>query len=247
MTISLVDSLEEIKLVKVGCIGLLDKMRLLGAPDAHGNYPDTFRLIAIPMIYAVWERCFTLCHAVALRRLRDLKKHANQLDARQRALWLQKQGFYQRYIDLLRQAGGEDPGLRIKKGPYTALWTFLKELEEWSVRSVDVTVQTDELVMSFSNVNPHVVELNAIALGISDDETFQKIDFGRLHELVLRRNEIGHGGIITPPGNKEFGEIWKFTEDLVNNYCDAFEIWIKTSLADAITGADLRRAHVLGK
>lgn len=87
--------------------------------------------------------------------------------------------------------------------------------------------------MSFSNVNPQVVAVNAMVLGISEDPTFQKIEFGRLQDLVLRRNDIGHGGIVTPPGNKEFAELWAYTEGLIKNYCDAFDNWIAVTLGDA--------------
>jgi hypothetical protein len=232
MTSSVETALQDIRQIKSDCLMLLGQMRDMCPVNAEGHHPDTFRLVAIPMIYAVWERCFTLCHAIALRRLRDLKKQTSLLDARQRALWLQRQPFYQSYIDRLRQPEAYNAEKKPKKGSFFALCDFLGEFESWSSKEIDKTVATDDLVMSFSNVNPDVVELNAVVLGISESQAFQEIEFGRLHDLVLRRNEIGHGGIVTPPGHKEFAELWAFTEGLIKSYCDAFDEWIAIKLRD---------------
>jgi hypothetical protein len=80
--------------------------------------------------------------------------------------------------------------------------------------------------MTFSNVNPDVVQLNANAVGISDFPAFQKIKLGRLHDLLGHRNEIGHGGFIKAPRNEIFVDLWKFTEDLIADYCAAFTAWM---------------------
>ena len=76
--------------------------------------------------------------------------------------------------------------------------------------------------MRFSNVNQDVVEINAGAIGIDDFPLFKEIKLGRLHDLVGRRNEIGHGAIINAPPNENFVELWVFTENLITGYCDAF-------------------------
>ena len=41
-------------------------------------YPETYRLLATSMLYLVWERCFTLCHAIGLRLLRDLRLQSHE-------------------------------------------------------------------------------------------------------------------------------------------------------------------------
>lgn len=225
------DVIDEIAEVKSGCIGLFDSMRGLCALDAEGHYPDTFRLMAIPMIYAVWERCFSLCHAVALKRLCEVRERTSALAPFQRALWLQRQPFYASYLDKIRRL---EPAKRgVNKGEFGALCGLLKDLDDWSQTDIDLTVDMIDLVMTFSNVNPDVVKINALALGISEHASFKAIELGRLNDLVGRRNDIGHGGMVTPPGKREFKELWEFVESLIRSYCDAFEDWIRHEMGDA--------------
>jgi len=86
--------------------------------------------------------------------------------------------------------------------------------------------------MTFSNVNQDVVEINASAIGIAEFPPFKEIKFGRLHDLVGRRNEIGHGAIINAPPNENFVELWDFTESLIISYCDAFTSWMRFTFAE---------------
>jgi hypothetical protein len=69
--------------------------------------------------------------------------------------------------------------------------------------------------MTFSNVNPDVVEINAMAIGIDEFPQFKNLKLGRLHDLVGQRNDIGHGAVIKPPSNDTFIDLWEFTENLV--------------------------------
>ncbi len=194
--------------------------------------PDAFRLMAIPMLYAVWERCFVLCHSIGLKLLRDLTTHTHALSPSQRALWLQKASFYESYRMKLQQTARSSkskPG----KGSFAPLCEFLEELEKWEQQPISQSQDVGELVMTFSNVNPEVVSVNAETLGIATDSKFQSLNLGRLNDLVGRRNDIGHGGLVTPPGERDFASLWKYTEELVTDYCDAFISWIATTAANS--------------
>jgi hypothetical protein len=96
---------------------------------------------------------------------------------------------------------------------------------------LDQTINTDDLVMTFSNVNPDVVDLNARAIGIADFPKFKSLKLGRLHDLVGQRNDIGHGAIIEPPANGTFISLLEFTENLVKDYCDVFISWMQDNFA----------------
>jgi hypothetical protein len=80
--------------------------------------------------------------------------------------------------------------------------------------------------MTFSNVNEEVVNLNAQAIGIHSFPAFAAIGFGRLHDLVGRRNEIGHGSIVRPPSNADFVDLWTYAEGLINVYSETFKSWL---------------------
>ena len=64
------DPIDQIREVKKNCLELLLKIADLCPVDASGHRPEAFRLIATPMLYAVWERCFTLCQSISLRMIR---------------------------------------------------------------------------------------------------------------------------------------------------------------------------------
>ena len=80
--------------------------------------------------------------------------------------------------------------------------------------------------MTFSNVNPDVVELNAQAIGLAAYPAFKALKLGRLHDLVGSRNDIGHGARIEPPSNQQFIDLWQFTEELIRDYCEVFKSWM---------------------
>ena len=97
---------------------------------------------------------------------------------------------------------------------------------------LDIAINTDDLVMTFSNVNPDVVELNARSIGLDDFERFRDLRLGRLHDLVGQRNDIGHGAIIDPPANDTFKDLLQFTEKLIEDYCAVFIEWIQNTFPD---------------
>jgi hypothetical protein len=65
-----------------------------------------------------------------------------------------------------------------------------------------------------------------LAIGISEFPQFKSLKLNRLNDLVGRRNGIGHGAVITPPSNDTFNELFKYTENLVEQYCKVFLEWI---------------------
>jgi hypothetical protein len=231
-------AIQQIERVKADCEGVLGKIKAFSPPDEKGHYPDTFRLIATPMLYSVWERCFTLCHAIALRLMRDVTSTASNLSTQQRAIWLLKSSFYNSLVDRLRNPGRprDDDALgqirtRTKRGEFSLMCEFLLAFDNWLLNGLDQAINTDDLVMTFSNVNPDVVALNARAIGISDFTKFEQLQLrlGRLHDLVGQRNDIGHGAIIDPPANDNFKDLLQFTEKLVEDYCTIFIEWIRSS------------------
>lgn len=218
-------AIQQIEALKAECQDILEKIKTFSPPDTKGHYPDIFRLIATPMLYSTWERCFTLCHAIALRLIRDVTVTTSALSAPQRSIWLLRSPFYRSLVDRLRNSTSS---LKISKGEFSLLCDFFPALDNWLLSGLDQTINTDDLVMTFSNVNPDVVDLNARAIGISDFPKFKALKLGRLNDLVGQRNGIGHGAIIEPPANGIFTSLLEFTENLVQDYCDAFISWMES-------------------
>ena len=221
-------TIQEIDTVKRDCLQLLKDLRkFYPLPTATTAYPDIFRLLAVPLLYAAWERCFTLCNAVAWRRLRDESSNPSVLTGPERAAWLMQADFYRSFTKKLTNsatAGREE--LKPKKSHFPALAEFMNDLDTWSLAPLDTAVEIEKLVMTFSNVNPDVVAQNAEALGITGHPAYQAIKFGRLHSLLELRNGIGHGSTLQAPPNGEFVDLWTFTEELIESYSEMFKMWI---------------------
>lgn len=222
------DALAEIKHVKRECLDLFNDLRSFHPVAGGTPYPETYRLLVLPLLYSVWERCFTLCHSISLRLLRGLSPNPQALNVSERAIWLIQAPFYQSLVAKLTIQTPGDRNQKPKRSHFPALCEFLQELDGWHANAIDASVDTEALVMTFSNVNPEVVELNAKAIGIWDLPALKAIKFGRLNDLVGRRNQIGHGAVIAAPPNSEFVELWDYAENLVQLYCDAFISWIST-------------------
>jgi hypothetical protein len=135
--------------------------------------------------------------------------------------------FYRGYTQkLLNTASLGGSSGKPKKSHFPTLLEFINELDNWLVGPLDPNVDTEALVMTFSNVNEEVVNLNAQAIGIHSFPAFAAIGFGRLHDLVGRRNEIGHGSIVRPPSNADFVDLWTYAEGLINVYSETFKSWL---------------------
>lgn len=218
--------------MKSECLTLLRQLREFHPVRDGESYPETYRLLVTPMLYSAWERCFTLCHAIGLRLLRDFAAKPRALASSARAVWLIRTPFFQSLVARLQSHALPQEERRPQKGQFSALCEFLLAFESWLTDAIDPAIATDELVMRFSNVNQDVVEMNAGAIGIDDFPLFKEIKLGRLHDLVGRRNEIGHGAIINAPPNENFVELWVFTENLITGYCDAFAAWMQVTFTE---------------
>jgi RiboL-PSP-HEPN len=219
-------AIAEIEHVKRECLEFLDGLQDFHPIADGAPYPETYRLLVLPVLYSMWERCFTLCHSIALRLIREACANPQAMKTSERAIWLIQAPFYQSLVAKLNSHTPGEASMKPKRGHFPALCDFLTELEAWFSAPVDSSVDTEALVMTFSNVNPEVVELNARAIGVWDSPSFEAIKFGRLNDLVGRRNEIGHGATIAAPPNHEFLELWDYTEELIEQYCNAVVSWI---------------------
>jgi hypothetical protein len=220
-------SVQEIDHTKTECLALLKKLKEFYPISEGDQYPDTYRLLVTPMLYSAWERCFTLCHAIGLRLIRDFAANPQALSTSTRAVWLIRTPFFQSLASRLQVQSQQQEERRPQRGQFSALCEFLISFEKWLANALDPSIVTDELVMRFSNVTQDVVEMNATAIGIADFPRFKEIKFGRLHDLVGRRNEIGHGAIISAPPNENFVDLWNFTERLIISYCEVFTAWME--------------------
>jgi MAE_28990/MAE_18760-like HEPN len=229
------EAIAEVEANRQECLGLLASIKQFHQPPADEPYHPTFRLIATPMLYSAWERCFTLCHEIGLRLVRDMAENPMTLSASLRAVWLMRMPFYRSLVDRMKnQVGGEEQN-RTKRGHFVSLCDFLTELDEWSQQGLDRTLATSDLVMTFSNVNPEVVGLNARAIGLEQTNGFAALRLGKLHDLIGRRNEIGHGAVIVPPSNENFLELWQFTETLLTEYSSVMTAWIREQFDSGVT------------
>lgn len=240
----------ELDYVRAECLKLISDVKAFCPVPVNGQYPEVFRLMATPMLYSAWERTFTLCHSIALRLLRSSMRNPAALAPSQRAIWFMRASCFSSFRDRWFEAGLNDKGP--KRGRFTAVCDFLQEFEAWCQDPFDLTGDTEELVMTFSNVNPEVVEVNAKAIGFAETAAFGQCKFGRLNDLVGRRNDIGHGSTIEAPKHEAFVQLIAFAEELIGHYCDCAQEWVDglrraTSAAPAASEAAIAEAVVIGK
>lgn len=226
-------ALDEISHLKTECLALIDQTLSVCVPDVDGNYPEAFRIVATPFLYAIWERCFRTSFGVMLKLVRQEATSPALMTFDQAALWLQREPFYTSFIDRIRQRSpdsGDDNIRKIIRGStYKALVEFMSSTFGWHASKLGSLTDPADLVMTFSNVNVAVLVLNAEAVGLTDVPeftTFRK-SIGRLDDLVGRRNDISHGTLAYSPGNREFKELVALSRDeLITTYCELVELWI---------------------
>lgn len=222
---------QEIDSTSASCVVLLEQVRLFCPPDLSGEYPETFRIMATPIFYSIWERSFRIANSIGLKAIRHKMRTPTGCTESQIAMWLQKESFYTSFLDRLHssKAAGDAERSKVGKGAFDALSKFLEEYKSWLVRPIPPG-HLNDYVMTFSNVNRAVVAFNAAALGVDQFPAYQTAfrGWGRLDDLVGRRNDIGHGTLAIVPGNKEFGELFQFTYDLVGSYCRVYSDWVRS-------------------
>lgn len=225
-------ALDEVSFLKSECLGLLDSALSIIQPPKAWDYPDAFRNLVTPFIYSVWERCFTTCFSIMLKLIQVETSNYSKLNHNQAAVWLQRESFFISFIAKMRHhppADDQPTRKSIKGSSYQALVDFISSSENWRKSNVNVSTDTSTLVMTFSNVNTAVLDVNAAALGIAEMTEFVKFRscIGRLDDLVGRRNDIGHGTLARPPGNLEFKELFTLARSqLVDEFCDVVQQWI---------------------
>ncbi|WP_158618443.1 MAE_28990/MAE_18760 family HEPN-like nuclease [Candidimonas sp. SYP-B2681] len=222
------------------CLPVLENLRSLLSDQISER--DTLRLMAVPMLYSVWERCFSLWTSICLKIIRDNHIRAADCPPQLRAYWLRKAGFFKSFIDTIRDVVeleredsvfNQTSGLskKITKGGFHLSAKVLRELDTWHQQPFSAKLDVKELVLTYSNVNDAVVAVNAEALGLVNMDAYSKLDLSRLGGLVGLRNGIGHGAMLNPPGEKELEELLAYTESLVQQYADVILEWVNAHAA----------------
>lgn len=183
-------------------------------------------LMAIPVIYAAWEGYFRLACSICLKTQCFIEKKAKKYHNKYTALWLQRESFFDSFLQNLfnsMQMGRSSK--KISSGKFMAVSSFAGKIGPWLESPINHLSNFDELVMTHSNVNKDVAKLNSDIIGLHVED----IDFSRLDELVNRRNEIAHGGLINYPTENNVVELLDYTENLIDEFHLSIEDWLTTS------------------
>jgi len=208
---------EQIRFVEkevVEVIGSVEKALVSCPPESE----STLRLMGIPILYSVWERLFSIGNGVCIRLLIEADRNSSRFSVDQRAFWLLKEPFYESFTKKIRV---DHPTVDISI-------KLLNEIERFHGSPLR-SHESEKILVTKSNVNHDVVVLNAKLINITTTMAYKRIDFSRLDELVGRRNGIGHGNNISPPGKKEFEELLGYTKMLVSDYSKALLEWIRST------------------
>ncbi|KUM43448.1 hypothetical protein AR540_16725 [Pseudomonas sp. EpS/L25] len=77
--------------------------------------------------------------------------------------------------------------------------------------------------MTYANVNKEVVIFNSEIIGLDID----RVNLGRLDDLLARRNDIAHGGLIDYPKENIINDLLTYTENLLNQFHSSIEAWLE--------------------
>lgn len=180
-------------------------------------------LMSIPIIYAAWEGYFKIACAICLKRHCRPGQKVKSYTEIYAALWLQKEGFLASFLQKLLNTMTLGSSIDKKgAGKFEVLTEFTKEMKNWLDGPVDHFVDFDSLVMTHSNVNKNVAELNSKIIGLD----VSGINFGRLDGLLAQRNSIAHGGLITHPTKINVEELLTYTQGLITDFHDAVITWL---------------------
>ncbi|WP_454004164.1 HEPN domain-containing protein [Alcaligenes sp. Marseille-Q7550] len=219
------------------CLAMINRVNdIVRAEAAH---PEAVRLMAVPMLYSVWERCFSIWTSLCLKSIRESTARAVDCPPEIRAFWLRKADFFKSFIDIVRdviELEREDSvfqqtsGLskKITKGGFHLSSKVLGSLDAWHQQPFPSKQDVKDLVLTYSNVNDAVVTVNAEALGLAAMSSYQKLDLSKLGGLVGMRNAIGHGASFTAPGSRELNELIEYTRSLITQYAEVVIDWLNT-------------------
>ena len=204
---------------------------------------DMFRMISVPMIYSSWEGFFTETMSVCLNTLKLSDREAFRYSAEIRALWLQREPFFSRYIDMIKNIYDADshrsvlhnaPQIRKKvtKGAFKLTSDVIQHIDIFN-KSTLSDCDVSELVMTFSNVNEMVVKVNFDAIGLD----YSSLDLSQLGEVVGLRNSLGHGEFKSNIKPRRFSSIISYVEGLINDLYQCALEWLDR-LEDEITAPE---------
>ncbi|MFM0077143.1 MAE_28990/MAE_18760 family HEPN-like nuclease [Paraburkholderia sediminicola] len=183
-------------------------------------------LMAVPVIYAAWEGYFRLTCAICLRRQCHVGQKAKRYSGKYAALWLQKEGFFDSFLQgLFNAMQFGRVSKRVNAGKFLAVSEFSGKMKEWFDTPISHLSNFDELVMTYSNVNKEVATLNCDIIGL--DVT--NVDFSKLNELLNRRNEIAHGGLLDYPRENTISDLLDYTSSLIDSFHASVETWLANS------------------
>ncbi len=190
---------------------------------SNNNNDGFLYLMAIPIIYAAWEGYFKVTCSICLRRhCRPGQKVSTYPDV-YAALWLQKEGFLASFLQKLLNTMtlGKQPKKQ-GSGKFDVLTTFTGEMKNWLGRPVDHLIDFDSLVMTHSNVNKAIAELNAKVIGLD----VGNVPLGRLDNLLEQRNSIAHGGLISYPTRGNIEDTLEYTRELITKFHNSVVHWL---------------------
>ena len=223
------------------CLDVIDKIRRIIRDGTVET--EMLRLMAIPMLYSVWERAFSSWTAISLKVIQECSAAASDCPPAARAYWLRKADFFRRFVDTMRdvmELDKEDSVFQqagnikrsTKKGAFHLSGQILEELDKWHSLPLKASHDHKDLVVTYSNVNDSVVKTNAEAIGLASLPSYNELDLSELSKLVGLRNGIGHGAVLAPPGQREVSDLIDYTERLLQQYSNVAVDWISAHESD---------------
>lgn len=191
--------------------------------DSNTTKESFYYLSAIPIIYSAWEGYFRVTCAICLRRQCTQGLKVKKYTHGYATLWLQRESFVETFFRNLFNSMtlGRD-NRKINSGRFQALANFAKDVNLWLETPLNHSANFDELVMTYSNVNPDVVKLNCDIIGID----ISTVDFSKLNEVIGRRNDIAHGGLIQYPSEGDVVGLIGYTDELLKKFHGCARAWL---------------------
>lgn len=242
-----ISSFEDIKIqlnkTKLESLEFLDSIKsinqfMISSRDEKNE--GMFRIISVPMIYSSWEGFFTEVMSVCLNSLKLSDREAFKYSPEIRALWLQREPFFSRYIDMIKNIydtdshrsilhSGQQLHKKIKKGTFKLTSEVIDNIDIFN-KSTLSDCDVSELVMTFSNVNEVVVKVNFDAIGLD----YSLLDLSQLGEVVGLRNSLGHGEFKSNVNHRKFSSLVSYIEQLIKDLNECAISWLD-DLEDEIT------------
>ncbi|CAK2030546.1 putative MAE-28990/MAE-18760-like HEPN domain-containing protein [Vibrio crassostreae] len=218
---------------------------VLAEATTNPSLSPEFRKISVPMIYSAWESHFTASIAVCFRALKDIDKSANEHSSTIRAIWLQQESFFSKYIDMIKNIYDIDAHKslsekmanmkkKVKKGHFKLTTDVLDGIDTFNSTGLNKQVNVDDLVMTFANVNKVVTEMNMDVIGLDHSN----LDLSQLDGLVGLRNAFGHGQFTTNVGRRQFEQMLSYAEHLINGLYQEVEVWLNQ------LDSELKHTHI---